>query len=105
MNEQYSRRNCLRIDGIAVVQNEDNNSLKQTVISKLGERGILITDRDVDRVHRSGKPTPMHKFKTYLNKVNHTNAEVDTTDVTETAQVIIKFTNWAACSSVLQTPL
>ena len=105
--EQYSRKDCLRLDGFPISPNEDNASLQATVITKLHEMGVEIGNSDIFRMHRSGKPYPMNKFKTYLNRINEKNENfdkirIDDNDNTQTSQVIMKFTNWNARSKVYQ---
>lgn len=76
-NEQYSRRSCLRINGIQRENGrEDNNS----VINKLKECykkiGVTFDRNAIDRVHRIGK--------TYEDN-----------DGNVTQQIIVKFRNWS----------
>ena len=93
--ESYSRKDSLRISGIAVDPNEDNDSLRRSVLATLNEHDAQISDNDIYRLHRSSKPQPMNKFKTYLNKVNKTPLPIDPADKTETSEVIVRFARWA----------
>ena len=52
--EQYSRRNCLLIHGLPEIKNEDTDLLAMEVIET--KMDIKITDNDIDRTHRIGKP-------------------------------------------------
>ena len=105
--EQYSRKDSLRLEGLPIAPNEDNDSLKTTVVNKLSELGVELEDSDIFRLHRSGKPHPMNKYKAYVNRVNEQTADfepinIDPHDKSETTQVLIKFTNWNARSRVYQ---
>lgn len=52
--EQYSRRNCLLLHGLAEKQNEDS---QVAAISILNEKlNASLNFRDLDRVHRLGRP-------------------------------------------------
>ena len=42
--EQYQRKSSLRISGIPILENEDNDSLKTQVVNKLSEHGVGIGD-------------------------------------------------------------
>ena len=99
-NEQYSRKDSLRISGIAITNDEDNASLQQSVITKLGEHGVQIENNDIYRLHRSSKPQPMNNFNKYLNKINKRQLPIDQDDYTETSEVIVRFTRWAPRSRV-----
>ena len=48
--EQYSRRNCLLIDGLEEIQNEDSDTLSINIINEL--LGLDIQLSDIDRTHR-----------------------------------------------------
>ena len=75
-NEQYSRRSCLRINGIETVKGKEYNS---AVVNKLEscykEVDINFDHHAIDRVHRIGK-----KFLDESGK--------------ETQQIIVKFRSW-----------
>ena len=58
--ETYSRRQCLRIEGIPVKEYEKNASVMQTVQSCFNEAGLTIPNDVVDRAHRVG---PVYKNK------------------------------------------
>ena len=100
--EQYSRKDSLRVNGITFHADETNATLKAAVIEKLNHHGANISERDVYRLHRCGKRTPMNDHKTYINKMirrREDQLEIDADDATETAEVLVKFTNWSARSS------
>ena len=54
--EQYSRRNCLLLHGIEENKKENTDSLVTENIKKY--TGIELSDFDIDRSHRLGKPKP-----------------------------------------------
>ena len=55
-NEQYSRRSCLRINGIAKTQNESADECVQKVIDVCKDSlDVELTREDIDRAHRVGK--------------------------------------------------
>ena len=58
--ETYSRRQCLRIEGIPVKEYKKNASVMQTVQSCFDEAGLTIPNDVVDRAHRVG---PVYKNK------------------------------------------
>ena len=101
LSEQYSRKDCLRIEGIKFDESETNESLQQTVLNKLREHDVVLDKADIHRLHRSGRPYPLNKFKEYANKrKGATNQPIDNMDKTQTAQVIVKCVNWSARSRV-----
>ena len=51
-NKQYSRRNCLLIDGIKENRNEDTDTLSISTINE--HLGLDIQPSDIDRMHRIG---------------------------------------------------
>ena len=51
--EQYSRRNCLLIDGIPEIKDENTDALAMEVVDT--KTVIKITQNDIDRTHRIGK--------------------------------------------------
>lgn len=67
-SEQYSRRNSIRISGLASVQNEDTDKLVLEIATAIKAD---ITLSDIDRSHRVGKPGQSNnrdlliKFATY----------------------------------------
>ena len=99
-NESYSRKDSLRISGIPITPNEDNISLQAAVVDKLSELGVVIDDNDFFRLHRSGKPQPLNRFKQYLNKAHKANLPINPEDNAETAEVIVRFTRWAPRAKV-----
>ena len=54
--EQYGRKNSLRIEGIALSDNETNAQLTKQVAESLNEMGAKVTPNDFFRLHRSSKP-------------------------------------------------
>ena len=67
-NEQYSRRNCIRISGIKEENNEDTDRI---VLNMARDLNANLSLADLDRSHRVGKPKVGHerpiivKFATY----------------------------------------
>ena len=102
-NEQYSRRDSIRVNGIEYKENESDFQFKTRIIETLNEE---ITDTnasdikwsDIHRLHYNSKKYPMNKHKSYINNRldEEQQIEIDDTDTTQTAEVIIKFTNWDA---------
>ena len=81
--------------------NEDNSTLQKSVIEKLAKENVIIQKSDIFRLHRSGKPYSLNKFKEYRNKLKDTTDQpIDPQDKGLTAQVMIRFTNWDARSRV-----
>ena len=103
-SEQYSRKSNLRVNGLPTVPNEDNDALQARVISKLSTLGVEIEERDIYRLHHASKPQPMNSFKAFVNKANDAAHQlpIDASDHTQTADVIVKFTNWSARSRVFR---
>ena len=64
--EQYSRRNCLLIHGLPESKNENTDLLAMEVIET--KMDIKITDNDIDRTHRIGKPKSNGKSKPVIIK-------------------------------------
>ena len=54
-NEQYSRRSCLRIDGLDFSSDEDEGVLKK-VGKCYSDMGIEFNQIEIDRAHYIGKP-------------------------------------------------
>jgi len=54
--EQYGRRFHFRVENVEVRQGETPDSLQADVISVLQAAGVVISDKDVARLHRSSKP-------------------------------------------------
>ena len=55
--EQYSRRSCLRIDGISLAQNgkESADESIGKVMEVFSEIDVDISANDIDRAHRVGR--------------------------------------------------
>ena len=56
-NEQYSRRTCLRINGIPYSGKETAEESLQKVKDEVAKLGVVCDAGDFDRAHRVGKPT------------------------------------------------
>jgi len=52
-NEQYGRKDILRIEGIEYTENEDKSTLQKSVIEKLAKENVIIQKSDIFRLHRS----------------------------------------------------
>ena len=52
--EQYSRRNCLVLDGVNESNDENTNEIIIKTFSK--ELGVKIKEEHLDRIHKMGKP-------------------------------------------------
>ncbi len=69
--DQYSRRNCIRLSGVAEIQGESVDDKVMDIIESIGADVPLDY---VDRAHRLGKPMPnvprdiIVKFATYRSK-------------------------------------
>lgn len=99
-NEQYSRKDSLRISGVPIQADEDNEMLRQALIAKLSEKGVDIDERDINRAHRCSKPQPMKDFVAFINKKNTTPTAISADDNRRTAEILVKFTNWNARANV-----
>ena len=75
-NEQYARKDNVRLSGLKYMPEEDNNALSARVVKVLSDNGVVIDQRDIYRLHRSGKPK------------------------NDNADVLIRFNNWTARSKV-----
>ena len=53
--EQYGRRNCLRIHGVEVADNETSDDVVKKVESIAAEVGVTLQRDDIFRAHRIGK--------------------------------------------------
>ena len=54
--EQYSRKPCLRVEGIEQVPGETNDILATNVVGELNKYGANISVKDINRLHRIGRP-------------------------------------------------
>ena len=88
--EQYSRRSCLRVSGIAETENEN---VKEVVLDMASRFGVGIIPQDIDRAHRIGKPRP---------PVQGSNGSVHKKQ-NNSREIIIKFTNSAARLNMLKS--
>ena len=85
--EQYSRRMCLRIDGIDLKsnENENNSSCMEKVQQKVFEEmGVQVPAVSIDRARRIGKrfPATDEKGRKIISQDHQ--------------QVIVKFNNWGS---------
>ena len=55
--EQYGRRWCLRIESVPVVENETSEDAFNNVLDMCKKGNINISEIDIDRAHRIGKPS------------------------------------------------
>jgi len=94
--EARSRKDILRISGIPTTPDENNDTLKAAVIEKLNKHGVELKETDIFHLHRCGKSHPMNKFIKYINYSNDPPIKIDPADKTETAETMIRFTNWTA---------
>ena len=83
--EQYSRKNCLRIEGIKHDRAETNESLTTKVVDELNRYGAKISKDDIFRLHRIGRE------RTRLNGKRIAR------------QTIVRFRNWGARSRAFST--
>ena len=82
-NEQYSRRQSLKLDGIPKKYNENSGDVLQTVYDEIDRLELEIDKWDVDRCHRNG---PVH--------INDNHERQQTT--------LVKFTSWYARNKFYQ---
>ena len=82
-NEQYSRKDSLRIEGIDYSEGETHQVLGNKIIECLGNLGAKVSMRDFHRYHRSSAPRTL-------------------TDGRRVSQTIVRFNNWAARASALR---
>ena len=53
-NEQYSRRSCLRIHGVEVKENEDEDGVMNELEDCYSSVNLQFDANDIDRAHRIG---------------------------------------------------
>ena len=84
--EQYSRRMCLRIDGIDLEsdENENSSSCMENVQKVFEEMGVQVPAVSIDRAHRIGKRFPA------------TDEKGRKTIGQDHQQMIVKFNNWGS---------
>ena len=58
--EQYGRRFCLRIENVPVVENEISEDVFSNVLDMCKKGNINISENDIDRARRIGKPHVDH---------------------------------------------
>ena len=84
--EQYSCRMCLRIDGIDLKsdENENSSSCMEKVQKVFEEMGVQVAAVSIDRVHRIGKrfPATDEKGRGIFGQDHQ--------------QIIVKFNNWGS---------
>ena len=81
--EQYGRRMAIRVEGLEYREKEENTDLQVTLIDEFKELGIVITDNDIVRLHRSSKVKNLKKDK-------------NSNETYPAKQCLIKFGNWRA---------
>ena len=99
-NEQYSKKQNIRISGVTFIRDEENGDLEKRVISALGNEGVVIKSHDIFRLHHCGRAHPLNKFKKHRNHSKPNKFVIDENDSTKTAEILIRFTNWRARSAV-----
>ena len=72
--EQYSRRSCLRVNGVEVVEGEEN--INETIEKCYDQVGLDFNANDIDRAHRLGNP--------YLDNISKKMVQ----------SIIIKYKSW-----------
>ena len=85
-NEQYSRRNCIRISGIDESSDEKTDAI---VLSMAKSLNCDIQLEEIDRSHRVGKSTP----RTTTNNNGHAST---TPAQRRTRDIIVKFSSYRA---------
>lgn len=100
--DQYSKKQNIRVSGITYIdpETEHNDDLQGRVLASLSEEGVDISRGDIFRLHYAGRPHPLNKLKKHMNFSKPTKYVIDPQDTTETAEVLIRFTNWRARSAV-----
>ena len=92
-NEQYSKKQNIQISDVSYIKGEANFDLEKRVITALEKENIAITPSDIFRLHHCGRPHPLNKLKKHMNFSKPTPYEIDPSDKTETAEVLVRFTN------------
>ena len=77
-NEQYSRRSCLRIHGVEVKENEDEDGVMNVLEDCYSSANLQFDANDIDRAHRIGLP--------YTDKNSGKKVK----------SIIVKFRSWKA---------
>ena len=77
-NEQYSRRTCLRINGIKVSDDRNKENVMDVIKECYDDVGLPFNPDEIDRAHRIGKV--------------HTNSETED----KTQSIIVKFKSWGS---------
>ena len=77
-NEQYSRRSCLRIDGVEIKENEDGDGIMNVLEYCYSSVNLQFDANDIDRAHRIGLP--------YTDKNSGKKVK----------SIIVKFRSWKA---------
>ncbi len=73
--EQYSRRDCLRINGILGDTGEFNENTDEKLLQMAEKANIPLLASDIDKSHRLGKPRPNASFnRTIIVKFSNSKA-------------------------------
>ena len=67
--EQYGRRFCLRIESMLVVENETSYNVFSNVLDMCKKGNINISENDIGRAHRIGKPYVDNTSKQQCNSI------------------------------------
>ena len=78
-NEQYSRRSCLRIHGVEVKENEDEDGIMNVLEDCYSSVNLQFDANDIDHAHRLG--------------LSYTDKNSDK----KVTSIIAKFRSWEAC--------
>ena len=71
-NEQYSRRSCLRIHGVEVKENEDEDGIMNELEDCYSSVNLQFDANDIDCAHRIGLPyTDKNSGKKGKSKIVH----------------------------------
>ena len=84
-NEQYSRRLCLRVNGIPCKSRESNKDLEQILNKEFVKMAIDLPHDVIDRVHRTGKKV----------EIEDVGDDGVVTGVSVLQQVIVRFRSWS----------
>ena len=77
-NEQYSRRSCLRIHGVEVKENEDEDGIMNVLEDCYSSVNLQFDANDIDQAHRIGLPY------------------IDNNSGKKVKSILVKFRSWKA---------